>query len=755
MAWSRLAPLALVGAALAVAAGSRGTNSPDRRESDASASAALGMFSPGFEANVGQWSEDLRFVSRGTSSLAVGISDDAMVFRVAGGSPVSMRLVGGRPSRPFGERELPGKVNYLIGNDPTGWHTNVPTYARVLAHEWRPGVDLVWYGGDHGLEFDLIVAAGTDASLLAFDVEGADRLGIDASGALEIATPYGVIVETAPRVLQNGRELTTRYRLDDDHRVSFEIEGYDRTREVLIDPVVLFQRSFGGDDWAFPVHHALGRDAAGNLYIGGNVERIGVSATSNALQSTKGTAPVGFVAKLTPSGNLLYSTYFGGTASAKITGLATDPAGFVHVTGWTTSADFPLVNSPEGLPSASPVRETVFAASLAPNGSSLVYSRVLRSVEQGLGLVAGLLAVDASGNAYVARNAYPTCPDEAWCPLYLGPVLITKLSPTGDTLYSHLLDDGWAEAITTDSAGATYVGGHGFLSKVAADGASTTYTRTFPGSVTAIAVDPNGYAHVVGGVGGGCARVAKVTPDGSGLTYSACFGGPLGGASASDLTLDSVGNAYITGMTETIDLPVVDASQPTKGPGLDAFFSVIDPSGQTLRASTYFGGVPDERGTGVVVGADGNPWVFGEARERVHGIGANLSTFLVHYSLAAPPVVTPTEAGNPGDAPTATDAGLATDAGAVDDARDPSDSGRSPPGTMTSAVGSSEPTMKAPAPSSRVDTLPSPGPGGADGCTTSGPGSKPGPPSMTNMLLGLLALARARARSSRSRDLVD
>ena len=101
-----------------------------------------------------------------------------------------MKLVGANPSpRVTGLEELPGKSHYFIGNDPAKWRTNVPTYAKVKYEDVYPGVDLVYYGNQGQLEYDLIVAPGSDpgAIHLAFGglpFGGGDELEIDVQGDL-------------------------------------------------------------------------------------------------------------------------------------------------------------------------------------------------------------------------------------------------------------------------------------------------------------------------------------------------------------------------------------------------------------------------------------------------------------------------------------------------------------------------------------------------------------------------------------------
>jgi hypothetical protein len=83
-----------------------------------------------------------------------------------------------------GDVELRGKANYFLGNDPSRWLTNVPTFAKVRYGEVYPGTDLVYYGHEGRLEYDFVLAPGADPSLVALNFEGADRVELDEQGDL-------------------------------------------------------------------------------------------------------------------------------------------------------------------------------------------------------------------------------------------------------------------------------------------------------------------------------------------------------------------------------------------------------------------------------------------------------------------------------------------------------------------------------------------------------------------------------------------
>ncbi len=91
-----------------------------------------------------------------------------------------MQLVGANPNpKAGGLDELPGKVNYFRDNNPKQWHIHIPTYAKVKYEKVYPGIDLIYYGNQRQLEYDFIVAPGTDPKAVRLGFEGADKRQTD------------------------------------------------------------------------------------------------------------------------------------------------------------------------------------------------------------------------------------------------------------------------------------------------------------------------------------------------------------------------------------------------------------------------------------------------------------------------------------------------------------------------------------------------------------------------------------------------
>jgi hypothetical protein len=93
------------------------------------------------------------------------------------GSVLRLKMVGGNTgARVEGQEELPGKVNYFIGNDPEKWRHNIPTFRKVYYKDVYPGIDIVYYGNQQELEYDFVIAPGADPKAIKFRIDGAERI---------------------------------------------------------------------------------------------------------------------------------------------------------------------------------------------------------------------------------------------------------------------------------------------------------------------------------------------------------------------------------------------------------------------------------------------------------------------------------------------------------------------------------------------------------------------------------------------------
>jgi uncharacterized protein (TIGR03437 family) len=344
-------------------------------------------------------------------------------------------------------------------------------------------------------------------------------------------------------------------------------------------------------------------DSAGNAYVTG-VTASTDFPTLNALYATyRGGAYDVVVVKYSPSGQMIYSTYMGGSGTDQAFGIAVDAAGNAYVVGTTTSPDFPSVNPTPGQPVASSSSTQAFVFKLDPTGQKLLYSTLL-----GFGQP-NSVAVDAAGNAYVAGAAYAASfPTVGSLQAFGGGSehgFVTKIAPAGGQIvYSTFLGGSGSDfirGVAVDSSGNAYVAG-------------TTGSSDFPTKnafQSKFAATGNGYfIH-------GTAFVAKLNPAGSALVYSTFLGGSTS-EGANGIAVDSLGSAYVTGYAASTDFPVKNAFQPFLAPLCPSeihesvYVAKFDPSGSSLAYSTLIGGAClDEYGEGIAVDAQGSAYVTG------------------------------------------------------------------------------------------------------------------------------------------------
>src|SRR6267378_1289589 len=163
----------------------------------------------------------------------------------------------------------------------------------------------------------------------------------------------------------------------------------------------------------------------------------------------------------------------------------------------------------------------------------------------------------------------------------------------------------------------TYLGGTAFdqAKAIALDSESNAYITGYTQSIY-FPTTPDAIQTVCGGGKMLCstygdAFVAKINSTGSALVYSTYLGGSRADSGQS-IAVDSAGNAYVAGLTDSTDFPTMNPLQPANGGGFDAFVAKINPTG-ALIYSTYLGGSAQDQGSGIAVDSAGNAYVTGQA----------------------------------------------------------------------------------------------------------------------------------------------
>ena len=591
-----------------------------------------------FEANQGQTDPQVRFLSRGSGyTLFLTPTEVVLALRPAPASnprqksdPVHLALeseaaqaqaaavlrmkVVGSSSAPrlVGLDELPGKSNYFLGNDPKKWRTNVPSYSRVRYENVYAGVDLIYYGSQGQLEYDFVVAPGSAPDAITLGFEGTDEMAIDPQGNLVLSIGSGEVSLHKPVVYQEvdgvRRVIQGGYALKEGNRVGFQVAAYDADKPLVIDPTLAYSTYLGGssaDGAFFFLPTGIAVDAGGNAYVTGGTASTDFPTTTGSSQTASGGDFDVFVTKLSPTGStLVYSTYLGGSGTDVGTAIAVDTSGNAYVTG-QTNGSFPTTTGAFQTAFGSGSKH-VFVTKFDSTGSTLVYSTYLGG---GSGTDASAaITVDASGNAYVTGST-----NSATFPTTTGAfqtvcggcndAFVTKFNSVGSALvYSTYLGGSNGDSgsgIAVDSSGNAYVTG-------------STGSTNFPTTTGA-------FQTIFGG-GSNDAFVTKLNPTGSGLIYSTYLGGSSQDApfpsNTVRIAIDSAGNAYVTGATNSANFPTtVGAFQSALGggSGFDVFLSKLNPMGSALVYSTYLGGSGFDGGYSIAVDSAGNAYITGQA----------------------------------------------------------------------------------------------------------------------------------------------
>ena len=555
---------------------------------------------------------------------------------------IRMQFEGANPDpQVTGVDLLPTRVNYFTGSDPKNWRS-IPSYARVKYAEIYPGVDLVFYGNQRRLEYDFVVAPGADPRAIQLKIDGAKKMRVNAHGDLLLSVADGEVVLQKPLVYQqvsgDKREIAGKFVVAGNHRVTFSLGKYDRRAPLILDPVLNYSTYLGGSgDENITLPNGIAMDSAGDAFVAGQTFSTDFPTTLTGIGGNANPNPnaaASFVAELNPAGDqLLFSAYLVGvdatTGFDGATSVAVDSTGKVYVTGVTGAAGFPSKNA---LPySANTTSGTCFVTKLDPTqtvpANALLFSTYLGGTT-GLGDFANGIAVDASGNAYIAGetsstdfpvvNAYQATFNAANTGNASGSAFLSRIDTTTSTLvYSTYLSGNVANIATnTQGFGDIAYGVAVDANKNAyiVGATSSTNSTNFPSSTTANEPAPPA-ANT-----NGSAFVTKINTAGSGATslaYSTYLAGSAEGTGFG-IALGPNNLAYVTGETNSNDFPTTTGAYDTSGASAGkAFITVVDTTnavvGSPFFYSTLLGGGGGDTGFGIKVDGSGNAYVVGTA----------------------------------------------------------------------------------------------------------------------------------------------
>jgi gliding motility-associated-like protein len=439
----------------------------------------------------------------------------------------------------------PGKLssfysNYFLGNDPSRWKSEIySTHSLDISGQY-PGITTRYYGTDDGfLKYDILVSAGANAEDVKWKYAGAAKTEIR-NGELIITTPLGTMTEKKPVVWQmvNGvkRIVRCNYKIAGEE-VSFHFpDGYDSAYELVIDPVLVFSSFTGStaDNFGFTATY----DIQKNTFAAGIVFGFGLyPVTPGAFQSTfSGLVDVGLTKFNTTGSGLVYSTYLGGSDTDAPHSLVCNNAGELYVMGTTGSFNFPVINAYDGIfsggvPAAPPSSGTNYS-----NGSDIFVAKF-----------------NAGGSALLGST-------------FVGGTGNDGLNLAGTLTFNY--GDPFRGEIIVEATGTVVV-------------ASVTSSADFP-------VSGNAPEPVFGG-GFSDAVVFRLSAGLNTLMWSTYFGGS-GADSGYGVQIDTNGDVYATGGTESVDLLASPGALDVTYNGLvDGYIVRYSANGNSILACTYIG----------------------------------------------------------------------------------------------------------------------------------------------------------------------
>jgi hypothetical protein len=576
-------------------AGSQSTTSKNLTKADPSptspvpskeaVSAKLADLERGWVKNEGQWDERALFSAPGYFGTTWITKDGQLVHTAVKGKEswvISERWVGGKVQAITPEEELPTRLSFFVGNDPSKHRTNLPTYRYVSLGEVWSGIEVQLKATQKTVEKLFYVKPGVDPSKIVVEVDGAKGLKLSKDGEIIIQTGLGDLKLSKPIAWQekDGKKLPVEvsYKLIGKNRYSFEVAKADPSLPIVIDPILQSTYLGGsGNDYAYAL--AI-HPTTGEIYVAGRTLSTDFPKTTGGAQGSNRGYTDAFVARLN-SGltQILQSTYLGGRGQDWANALAIHPTtGEVYVAGFTLSDDFPRTS---GGAQAS-FRGGLFDAFVAKLNSSL--TQILQATYlggSGSDAAYALAIHPTTGEVYVAGETYST-------------------NFPGTSGGAQASNRGYADAFVarlnsnlTQILQSTYLGGSGYdwayalaIHPTTGDVYVAGYTSSanFPGT--------SGGAQTSYGGGPHDALVARLN---SGLTQilQSTYLGGRGKDEAKALAIHpTTGEVYVAGYTSSGDFPRTSGgAQASFGEGFfDAFVARLNSNLTQILQSTYLGG---------------------------------------------------------------------------------------------------------------------------------------------------------------------
>jgi len=522
---------------------------------------------------------------------------------------VDMELEGANPAPTvLAQDAARAYSNYYLAH---GKFENVKSYRKLVYQNVYPNIDLMFYEAQGQMKYDFVVRAGGKVSDIRLRYTAADKLTLDANGALEAVNPLGKMVEDAPvsYVLDGTTRnaVTSRFKLD-KNLLTFEVGDYDKNQTLVIDPLTrAFSTYYGGT--GLEQANDLGLDGQNNINIGGTTSSINFPVSAGASDITyNGDPSDAFVVKLDNNGNRLWATYYGGSGEDRGNGLAAASNGNVVITGDTKSLNLNVPNAVQ--PGYAGGARDAFAAYFNNAGQlqwGTYYGGSIGGFTQDeLGADEGKgAAIDANGNVFFTGLTvcidFPTQGAPGACNQLVkgqssdADAFILQFTSTGElvwaTYYGGSSDDS-GEKIAVNAQGIAIVG--------------RTESTDLP--VSGVTIGSYGGVQDAFTLRLSTSRVCQFVAYSGGSAFDEAYG----------VTLDDAGNTYVAGLTQSNNLPLTNLpgayNQSTFGGFIDGYLAEYSPTGQRIWV-TYVGGTGQDELRDVAISpVDGGLYVTGRTR---------------------------------------------------------------------------------------------------------------------------------------------
>jgi len=590
-----------------------------------------------FTRNDGQWSSGYEYV--GSSDMGyVGMNRDGIYFDIIKevieneepeppthiGHVLKFSFDGANYLRPDGREEMVTKYHYLIGEE-VNWVRHVPNFEEVWYPNVWDGIDISYrFGESGGVKYDIILSPGSSPLDVRITLDGHKNLEV-IDDSLVIDVDGEVVIEDSGLdvfYLDDPMEkIDAAFKLVDGNTYSFELEDYDETRTVVIDPLY-YSTYIGG--YGTEYGYGIGVDSNGQAMVSGYSTYSSSGefpTTSGAYQSSRGsTSYDAYVSKFDYTGSaLIYSTFIGGYNSDYCYAGTADRSGYAYICGYTY-----YYGSSNNYPSTSGAYQTgftytgypdTFVTKLSKDGSSLEYSTFI-----GGGYYDYCRAIDVDSSGYVYISGYCS--------------------------YSSTYSVSYGDYPTTVGAFQTTRGGtsqDAFATKFNPSGSAIIWSTFIGGSISSeygygIAADTSGNAYATGYTGSSdfpttsgaydtslsgsySTYVTKLASSNGAGVYSTYLGG--GGYDYGRcIDVDSSGYAYVSGYTSSGYSSTYMPAFPTttgaystthNGGTYDLFVTKMNTAGTGLVYSTFLGGSSSDYAgyRSIKVGSNGNAYVTG------------------------------------------------------------------------------------------------------------------------------------------------